>query len=315
VYRVRGDVIEQLTFDHSLQWELLKQGKMSPEEIFLKEPRNVITRSLGPMPDVRVDVEGPHPIMPGDVFVLCSDGLTGHVSDAEIGMITRHLPPADASRFLVHIANLRGGSDNITVVIVRVGQVPEGLAPGDSVKDEEAVDTGGLNWWWLATCWAIACLYVLAVCLAILKDWESGLVSFGAAVVATGASVFYWLSRHRKRGVPGQSLESKSSGPYRIASTTLVPQFLSHLAAVEAELQRTGQEEEWDIDWPRHQQASQNAHSFLSHQRLGDALLELSRAVDVLMSGVQLNRKHRHHKARWGKPPRPLPRSSEDKGG
>ncbi len=65
VYRVRGDKIEQLTFDHSLQWELLKQGKMSPEEIFLKEPRNVITRSLGPIPDVRVDIEGPHPIGAG----------------------------------------------------------------------------------------------------------------------------------------------------------------------------------------------------------------------------------------------------------
>ena len=73
--------IEQLTFDHSLQWELLRQGRMSPEEIFLKEPRNVITRSLGPMPTVQVDVEGPHPVLPGDAYLLCSDGLTGLVND------------------------------------------------------------------------------------------------------------------------------------------------------------------------------------------------------------------------------------------
>jgi hypothetical protein len=78
---------------------------------------------------------------------------------------------------------------------------------------------------------------------------------------------------------------------------------------------RTAQEEEWDIDWPRHQLPSRNAQSFMSHHRLDDALLELSRAVDVLMSGVQLHRKHRQHQARWGKPPRPLPRTSDDKGG
>lgn len=313
VYRVRGDQIEQLTFDHSLQWELLKQGKMSPEEIFLKEPRNVITRSLGPIPNVRVDVEGPHPILPGDVYVLCSDGLTGHISDAEIGMLTRHLSPAEASRLLVHLANLRGGSDNITIVIIRVGAIPEGLVPSDPARNEETEETGGLNWW-LAAVWGIASLYVLAVCLTILRSWEAGLASFAAAVVATGASVLYWFSRHRERAVFGQPLHKKSTGPYRTASTKLIPQFLSHLGAVEAELQRTGHEEEWDIDWHRHQLASQNAHSFLSHNRLEDALVELARALDVLMTGVQLNRKQRHHQARWGKPSRPLPRTTEEKG-
>jgi PPM family protein phosphatase len=315
VYRVRGDVIEQLTFDHSLQWELLKQGKMSPEEIFLKEPRNVITRSLGPMPEARVDVEGPHGISPGDVYVLCSDGLTGHVSDAEIGMLTRNLPPADASRLLVHLANLRGGSDNITVIIVRVGALPEGLDPAPPVVESDAEDTGGIGWWWLLSCWAVAALYVLSVCLAILKNLESGLIWFAVAVLATTTSVLVWFRQQRKRIKREQSIRPGSSGPYRIASAKLMPQFVSHLAAVEAELQRTAQEEEWDIDWPRHQLPSRNAQSYMAHHRLDDALLELSRAVDVLMSGVQLYRKHRQHQARWGKPPRPLPRTSDDKGG
>jgi protein phosphatase len=315
VYRVRGEVIEQLTFDHSLQWELLKQGKMSPEEIFLKEPRNVITRSLGPMPEARVDLEGPFAISPGDVYVLCSDGLTSHVNDAEIGMLTRHLPPADASRLLVHLANLRGGSDNITVIIVRVGAMPEGLAASAPEVESEAEDTVGIGWWWLLSCWAVAALYVLAVCLAILRNLESGLIWFAVAVLATTASVLVWFRQQKRRIKREQSLRSGSSGPYRIASARLLPQFVGHLAAVEAELQRTAQEEEWDIDWPRHQMPSRNAQSFMSHHRLDDALLELSRAVDVLMSGVQLYRKHRQHQARWGKPPRPLPRTSDDKGG
>ncbi len=203
------------------------------------------------------------------------------------------------------------------MLIVRAGAIPAALVPLDSAKREDTETIDGLNWWWLATCWGIAGLYVLAVCLAILRDWESGLVSLAAAVVATGASVLYWLGRRRKPDATGHPLHAKSSGPYRSAPANLIPQFLSHLAAVESELQRTGHEEEWDIDWAKHQLASQNAHSFLSHNRLQDALVELARAVDVLMTGVQLNRKNRQHQARWGKPPRPASgsSSSENKGG
>src|SRR4029079_4619457 len=114
VYRIRGQRLAQLTFDHSLQWELIRQGKLAQEEIFLKEPRHVITRSLGPEEKVQIDIEGPHGVFPGDTYVLCSDGLTGHVSDAEIGAVAGSLRPAEASRLLVNLANLRGGSDNIT---------------------------------------------------------------------------------------------------------------------------------------------------------------------------------------------------------
>ena len=57
VYRVNHGTISQLTFDHSLQWELIRQGRMKPEDVFLHQPRNVITRSLGPEPEVDVDIE------------------------------------------------------------------------------------------------------------------------------------------------------------------------------------------------------------------------------------------------------------------
>ncbi len=311
VYRIRGEKIEQLTFDHSLQWELLRQGRMSPEEIFLKEPRNVITRSLGPMPDVQVDVEGPYPVLPGDAYLLCSDGLTGLVNDQEIGMIARHLPSADASRLLVHLANLRGGSDNITVVIVHVGVVPEGAVPPPEADEAEAEETGGLSWWWLADFWGIATLYVLAVSLMILRNWPTGLFCLSAAVLASGVSVLYWLRQRQLPPWRNSNSHAQTTGPYRQAPTALAPQFLSHLAAVESELQRTGHEEGWDIDWARHHSASRDAQSFLSHNRLGDALAEYARALDVLMTGVQLHRKYRQHQARWGKPPRIVPRSTE----
>lgn len=121
-YRIRDGKAEQLTFDHSWVWEIAKRQGVDPDELgdFKK---NVIIRSLGPDAEVEVDIEGPHPLRPGDSFLLCSDGLTGVVTPQEVGAVVSALPPDDAARFLVHLANLRGGPDNITVLIV---QVPNG---------------------------------------------------------------------------------------------------------------------------------------------------------------------------------------------
>src|SRR5436190_6880679 len=121
IYRLRSNTICQLTFDHSLQWELKASGQM-PEGTDLSAvvPKNVITRSLGPNPNVQIDLEGPHPIALDDVYLLCSDGLTGRVEDEEIGAILSSLPPQEAAQALIDLANLRGGPDNITVLIAKV---------------------------------------------------------------------------------------------------------------------------------------------------------------------------------------------------
>ena len=79
-------------------------------------PRNVITRSLGPYADVNVDLEGPFPVEAGDIFLLCSDGLVGEVSDAEIATVLASLPVEESVQALVDLANLRGGPDNITII-------------------------------------------------------------------------------------------------------------------------------------------------------------------------------------------------------
>ena len=102
-YRFRDGKAEQLTFDHSWVWEIARRQGVDPDELgdFKK---NVIIRSLGPDPEVEVDIEGPHPVRPGDTFLLCSDGLTGVVPPEEIGPVVAVLPP----------------EDNITVLIVEV---------------------------------------------------------------------------------------------------------------------------------------------------------------------------------------------------
>ncbi len=121
VYRLTQNRIEQLTFDHSLVWEMKFAGQLTAEEEAMgKIPKNVITRSLGPYSECKVDLEGPFPIQVGDTFLLCSDGLTGVISDTEIGSILANMTPDEAVHMLVDLANLRGGPGNITVVIVKI---------------------------------------------------------------------------------------------------------------------------------------------------------------------------------------------------
>ncbi len=121
VYRTRGERIDQLSFDHSLVWELVRRNHLTSEQANISVPKNVITRSLGPEVDIEVDIEGPLAIELGDVFLLCSDGLSGPVEDGELGAFAANFHPRDACRYLINLANLRGGMDNITVLIVRIG--------------------------------------------------------------------------------------------------------------------------------------------------------------------------------------------------
>jgi protein phosphatase len=123
-YRVRGSRIEQLTADHSLAWEVEAQRAKHPDatpENAPHVPKNIITRSLGPHSRVEVDLEGPFPVAEDDVYVVCSDGLSGQVSDEEIGMLASELPPADAAAALVGLTLARGAPDNVTLVVARTG--------------------------------------------------------------------------------------------------------------------------------------------------------------------------------------------------
>ena len=120
-YRVRGGELEQLTDDHSLVGELVRSGRLSPEEAESHPQRAVITRALGTEPDVDVDtftVEAE----PDDIYLLCSDGLTDMISGDEIlGLVEGSDDLDAAARALVNAANAGGGEDNITVVLFQIG--------------------------------------------------------------------------------------------------------------------------------------------------------------------------------------------------
>jgi PPM family protein phosphatase len=120
-YLVRGGELEQVTEDHSLVAELVRSGRLTPDEADSHPHRSVITRALGTDADVAVDVLE-LPTRPGDVFVLCSDGLSTMVDDDTIlRLVEQHRDDLDtAARVLVDRANDAGGEDNITVVLFEV---------------------------------------------------------------------------------------------------------------------------------------------------------------------------------------------------
>ena len=139
-YRVRQGELEQLTDDHSLVGELTRSGKLSREEAETHPQRSVITRAVGTEPDVDVDVKTIS-FEAGDVFLLCSDGLTDMVSDREIlTLVDGSTGLDDAARALVNAANRGGGEDNITVVLFR----PDGSAE-EAVLDDDEDTLSGLD--------------------------------------------------------------------------------------------------------------------------------------------------------------------------
>ena len=118
VYRVRHGAIEQITRDHSEAQELIDRGVLTPEEARKWAGRNVITRALGAHDDIELELR--HGEMEaGDVFVLCSDGLTAHVEDGEIPFLVSRTKAGTACDGLVRLTLERGAQDNVTVVVVR----------------------------------------------------------------------------------------------------------------------------------------------------------------------------------------------------
>jgi protein phosphatase len=119
IYLVRDGEAEQLTEDHSWVREQVRSGALTEEEAGRSPYRNVITRCLGPEPAVTPEARR-EPLRAGDILVLCSDGLTGVVTDAEIAEIASSRPPTFACKDLIALANRRGGPDNITAAVIRV---------------------------------------------------------------------------------------------------------------------------------------------------------------------------------------------------
>jgi serine/threonine protein phosphatase PrpC len=123
-YRLRGGELAQLTQDHSFVAEQVRRGSMTEQEAASSKLQNVLLRALGVDPDVQVEVDE-HLLLEGDAILLCSDGLTRELSDAQITAILGDAEDAqEAADRLVDLANQAGGEDNITAIVVRHAAKP-----------------------------------------------------------------------------------------------------------------------------------------------------------------------------------------------
>jgi PPM family protein phosphatase len=254
-YRVRGRMIEQLSRDHSLAWDMEAARAKAGGEAIQAPPKNIITRSMGPHGRIDVDLEGPFPVEEGDAFILCSDGLSGQVADEEIGGFAATLPPEAAAAALLGLALVRGAPDNVTLIVARAGskEVTDPAAattPWPLADDEpQTREPGKLPWRTLAVAGA-ALFAALIVHPLALTHPETGLLGrlLGPGLAeavgwsATGGMLLLFLAALVAAIVaamppagaaapvlkPGGRL---GGGPYRSYDCTLTPTLVEGVAA------------------------------------------------------------------------------------
>jgi serine/threonine protein phosphatase PrpC len=285
VYRLRGSTLHQLSFDHSLQWELKASGQL-PEgsDLAAAVPKNVITRSLGPNASVQIDMEGPHPIAIGDVYLLCSDGLTGRVEDPELGAIMASLPPEEAVRALVDLANLRGGPDNTTVLMAKVVG-PEAASGGMSVEPLRLGSSTKARLVHPAV-WVVVGVCVLAaVVLAAMALWIPALVALGAAAVAA----LIGLSQ-RFGGIGGTAVGNGrmlGRGPYTSASCPPNHELVTKLAGTLNELRDAARDGQWTIHWKSIDDACERATAADVAGNFAEAVRQYCRGITIMMNELR----------------------------
>jgi len=126
-YLFRTGALEQLTADHSLVAEQVRQGLITPQQAESSELQNVLTRALGPHDEIGIDADE-HMLIPGDTILLCTDGVSRMVTDEEIGSTLMISTSAQqAADRLIELANENGGVDNSTAIVIRMIPEPDGL--------------------------------------------------------------------------------------------------------------------------------------------------------------------------------------------
>jgi PPM family protein phosphatase len=257
VYRIRRNRIDQLSFDHSLVWELVRRNHLTSEQANLSVPKNVITRSLGPEVDIEVDVEGPLAVEVGDAYLLCSDGLSGPVEDAEIGAFAGNFHPRDACRYLINLANLRGGLDNITVVIVRIGSWVDPDSTEVLKQPTNANNTGTNH---------------------THKAWGSRITDF---------------FKNRGRSAQQSVVEDH---PYRTAECPIDEALIDRLDLLTRQIQEQAISQAWSLDWTalatlRRQatEARAASHSWVSLRKIGEIISLLGVAARFFKKNAAQN--------------------------
>jgi protein phosphatase len=257
VYRLRRGILEQMTFDHSLVWEVQASGQVHPDSALGQAlPKNVITRSLGPNRDVQIDIEGPFEIEVGDKFLLCTDGLSGQVDDVEIATLLDCLPEKLVVEVLVDLANLRGGPDNSTVIVSTVTEGP--LSETKSSSNRPTQDDGLVFWGTIGAIIAALLCAAASVVFWFIGNIGSMVITLLGALIAgviaaTSYSNMKQQARRRKsnRGSETGGIPQAYGGkaPYRRYVSKPDQTLYDRLGTTVAELRDAAKLKNWMMDW------------------------------------------------------------------
>ncbi|WP_158265650.1 PP2C family protein-serine/threonine phosphatase [Blastopirellula marina] len=256
IYRLRRGKLEQMTFDHSMAWEIkaATQGKEYSEDVYAAIPKNVITRSLGPSPEVEVDLEGAFPLEVGDTFMMCSDGASGPVTDEEIALILHSLEPVKAAQLMIDMANLRGGPDNITVIVVKVTgeQITNDPCKNDPLINEEDLPPPQVERvvrpiprkLWLA-------LFLVLLVSGAAYFLHQPLVTLAGVLITIFSTIFALVYRFTGELVrlPVKKKFRFGKGPYSETHCNADSQVALNLKILYDELSEAALANEWTIDW------------------------------------------------------------------
>ncbi len=287
IYRLRGQQLEQLTFDHSLVWEMAASGEVNEETLRSGViPKNVITRSLGPNPSVQIDLEGPFPLKIGDRFLLCSDGLSGQVTDEEIGILLHINEPQVAAQVMVDLANLRGGPDNITVVIAEItGKSIEtiGSEPTPAVDPSTSIFDG-----FSPALGLVAGICLLAsIVLFIVGQWPLAVVAFALSIITLITGLVQRKTRER---IVESTGDRYGRGPHRRFPVKSEQGFVDQLAGTINALREAASENQWTIHWDEINPTLERGKSAERSKDLASAIRAYSEVLIGLMKQVKENR-------------------------
>lgn len=298
IYRLRNGVLEQMTFDHSLVWEVQASGQVHPDSALGQAlPKNVITRSLGPNADVQVDVEGPFEVELGDKFLLCSDGLSGQVDDVEIATLLDCLPDKLAVEVLVDLANLRGGPDNSTIVVVSVTEGPlldQKVAPPPSRTEQTMAFWGTIG----AIVAFVLCLFAVVGFWYLDNNVLMVVTLLGAlisgVIAATSLSNLKENSRRGRspRGTEGTTLPKAygGKGPYRRYAASPDRNLFDRLGKTVEELRNAAKMKNWLMEWQEIDQLQSQGTEAMKQGNGKDAILCQAKAIVETMH--QLREQH-----------------------
>ncbi len=285
VYQLRGSQLYQLTFDHSLVWEMQAAGEVTDETARSGViPKNVITRSLGPNANVEIDIEGPFPIKKGDRYLICSDGLSGQISDEEIGGLLKTLSPQEAAQMFVDLSNLRGGPDNITAIVVEVSDDGITTSQAGSIAIQRKPERKAFS---------LALAVVTAVCLSLaLIFWLINLTPLAVVIAllgliafATGLAQVLWQG-----STPKDESARYGNGPYRQYKAVPSETLFEQLAGTIKSLKEAAIERNWSIPWEDLDQRFNQACSKAEATDYTQAVAIESRIIIELMRQIRNQR-------------------------